>query len=784
MIDFHPRHTIVAVISLVIICGALIAPLLSASCSTQQTEETKALEQLRAVTRNGVLPAESVLLQIESDYPNTKAAALARIVRARVKMQANDPAAAAQLLSSNLIREKTLLGDDALMLRAQALEAAQRPVEARAAYEELARNLPSSRHARTALLRVAQMALDSNQATAVSTFLKDLIKQDDASALLLSARAYERTGDTVRALAAYRRIYFYQPNTTESADAAIGIVRLGSTVSPATIEEATTRADKLFAAQRYSEAADAYAQAFARFPSAANAETQLRRGISLSNLKRTSDAVIALNSVPSSAGETRSEALYYLARTFANARQWNVVRSTLDELRRAYPQSSWTPRAYVSVGQVAEDAKNDADASFFFRTAVNTYPNSIEVAQAQFDFAWMAHEARNFQDSARLLTDHLALYADRNTDNRGRAGYWAARDYERMGRFHEARALYEAMQIRYGANWYGYLAKLRLDEMRRNNTLPASINFTPDSQIVRAIKNLQTVMVAKETTGPAENARLAKANQLTNIGLDDWALEELNIASETAPLSPRVNLAIARIYRAREDNVRALNTLKRSFPDYSQMHPEELTREEWDIFYPLAYWDIIVRWAEARSLDPHQVAGLIRQESVFNPRARSSANAYGLMQVLVPTGRLIAQRYGVESQITPERLYQPALNIELGTAYMRDQINKYGRIEYVAAAYNAGPNRVVQWRASLPSNIDEWAEAIPFKETRGYVQGVVRNTLQYERLYDDNGNFRPTVGTRVIRSASNDSQSVPAATQPTNSSARPRRANEGDEQEE
>jgi soluble lytic murein transglycosylase len=179
------------------------------------------------------------------------------------------------------------------------------------------------------------------------------------------------------------------------------------------------------------------------------------------------------------------------------------------------------------------------------------------------------------------------------------------------------------------------------------------------------------------------------------------------------------------------------------------MKPEEMTREQWDVFYPLAYWDIIVQESRARSLDPYQVAGLIRQETIFTTRARSSAAAYGLMQVLVPTGKLTAKKYGVNREVTAEALYEPRLNIQLGTAYLRDQIDKFGRIEYVAAAYNAGPLRAAQWKTSLPADIDEWAEAVPFKETRGYVQGVVRNRLQYLRLYDDKGNFRSEVGARA-----------------------------------
>jgi soluble lytic murein transglycosylase len=335
----------------------------------------------------------------------------------------------------------------------------------------------------------------------------------------------------------------------------------------------------------------------------------------------------------------------------------------------------------------------------------------------------------------------------------------------------EARALYEAMQARYDANWYGYLAKQRLDVLARS-TQPKT--FPADSMVGRAIANLQTVTVAEETAGSEQESRIVKADELSNIGLDEWALKELTTAEDSAFNSPKVNLAIAQIYRSHDDNVHALNTLKNSFPDYSQMKPEEMTRDEWDVFYPLKYWDIIVQESRVRNLDPYQVAGLIRQETIFTTRSRSSANAYGLMQVLVPTGRLTARKYGVTQEITAESLYNPRLNIQLGTAYLRDQIDKFGRIEYVAAAYNAGPLRAAAWSTSLPSEIDEWAEAVPFKETRGYVQGVVRNRLQYLRLYDEQGNFRAEVGARAVTAP-------PSATPaPTNATVRKRRV--GDEQ--
>lgn len=729
--------------------AAIVAPLfLIAGCRTlQQTpQELKARETLRAMTRGGVLPSEDAVARIESDYSRTTAGALAKIVRARIRLKANDYAGAAALLEASTIRDYTVVADHALWMRANALEQAGRRAEARAAYELLARAYPNSLRAREAMLRVAQFLSQDGQSAAVPAVLKPLVAKDDAAALLLTAKAYEQTGDSTRALAAYRRIYFFAPAWAESSEAAAAITRLNSTLAPATAEEAKTRAEKLLAAKRYGEAYDAYTDASVRFPT--STDLQARRAIAAANARRFPEATTALSALPSSA-EPRAEAMFNLAVASARAKQWVQARTVTDEMRRLFPQNLWTTRAFVQTGQRAEEAKDAVNANYFYRAAVNFFPGAVEVTPAHFYIAWQAHEAKNFSESSRLLTEHLAVYAGNNTDFRGKSAYWAARDSERAGKLAEARAIYEGLQARYDANWYGYLAKQRMENLDRNRNAPRQ-HFPSDSPVGRAVANLKTVTVAEETAGPNEDERIAKADQLSIVGTEDWALEELGVAAAAAPNSPRVNLAIAKIYRAKDDNVQALNYLKRSYPDYSQMKPEEMRRDEWDAFYPLAYWDIITQESRAKRLDPYQVAGLIRQETVFNPRAVSSARAYGLMQLLVPTAVTTARRSGIDRTITMESLFEPRLNIQLGTQYFRDQIDKYGRIEYVAAAYNAGPGRVVQWRASLPLEMDEWAEAVPFRETRLYIQGVVRNTMQYRRLYDENGQFRAEVGARAI----------------------------------
>lgn len=766
------------------LCAALALasalPLTTASCRTQapRADEPAAFERLRMLTRGGTLPAEAVAAQLATDFAGTRTGALAELLRARIRHEARDYAGAAALLRSDDFLKQTKVGDYALWLRADALEKAGQRAAARAALEQLARDYPDSLRARDATIRAAALLAQDGQAAGVPVEVKTLEAADDPDALLLTAKSYEQAGDQLKALAAYRRLYFHAPSAND-AEAVAAFARLGSTQAPANAEEATTRAEKLFQAKRYADASAAFADAFARFPDTATPQAQLRRGLAATNARRTPDAVQALNAVPASAGETRAEALNYLAQNYARARQWDAARSTIEELRRVFPKSEWTMRALVAAGQAAKDSKNQADALYFDRLAVQLFPGSAEVAGAQFEVAWAAHDAKNFAESARLLVEHLATYAAQNTDNRGKAGYWAARDFERAGHLAEARALYEAMLVRYSANWYGYLSQQRLDQLKKNNASVPATAFAPDSPVARAVENLKPVSMAEETAGPAEAARLEKAEQLSAVAWDDAAHAELDKALEAAPNSPRLNLAKAKLYRAREDNIQALNVLKRSFPDYSQMQPEELTRDEWDVFYPLAYWDTITQEARAKNLDPYTVAGLIRQETVFNPRAVSPANAYGLMQLLPTTAQLTAKRYGVDDRVTTETLLSdPRLNIRLGTSYLREQLDKYGRIEYVAAAYNAGPGRLAEWRASLPLQIDEWDEAIPFKETRGYVQGVVRNTLQYRRLYDEQGHFRPEVGTNAPRR----DITTTAPGQQQNANTRPRRVSNEEEE--
>ncbi|MFN6965019.1 MAG: transglycosylase SLT domain-containing protein [Pyrinomonadaceae bacterium] len=740
--DHINRRIVLPILSGIFLCLTFFA----IGCSAQTEEQ--ALASLRQMALSGMPPTDDYLTSIERRFAGRRAGALARLLHARMKLDSKEFAAAASLLASEDIAKHTKLGDYALWLRGRALQQAGDHAEAMRVFERLTREYPDSVRVDDARLRWADSAIAAGQAMTVPALLGSLVEERNAAALVRMARAYESLGDQAKAVQSFRQAYFFGAGSDAAKEAEARLTALAQPLTPQNADEAIERADDLFAAKNFAEAEKAYAAAAASFTAAATPAVSLKRLKALASLKRAADAQTVFNAIPPSAKE-KEEAYYQLALAYARARLWPQAKQTIDEMRQRFANGRFTPKAMIDVGLEARAAKNRVDEGNLLKAAVTAYPNAIEVAQAQFELAWYEHEIEDFAESSRMFVEHLARYVDRDNTNRGKAGYWAARDSERAGKIADACILYDAVIYRYNANWYGYLAAQRVGALKSQGKCQGAT--AASEQLAKAVANLKTVTVARETAGPRELAFAARSDDLSAAGIFDWAIDELNAAKRTAADSPRINLALARHHRLKGDNVSAFLALARSYPDYAQMFPEEMSREEWEIFYPLTNWKEIKYWAAQRRLDPYQVAGLIRQESVFNPTARSSANAYGLMQLILPTARATARKYGSTATIDVPTLYNPNVNIELGTAYLRDQLDKFGRIEYVAAAYNAGPGRIPTWRATLPLEIDEFVEEIPFKETRQYVMGVVRNTAQYRRLYDENGSFKPNVGTRPLR---------------------------------
>jgi soluble lytic murein transglycosylase len=215
----------------------------------------------------------------------------------------------------------------------------------------------------------------------------------------------------------------------------------------------------------------------------------------------------------------------------------------------------------------------------------------------------------------------------------------------------------------------------------------------------------------------------------------DFSMRELRAAASDGGAG-WANREIARMFVENGRYDRALQTLKRAVPSYYALDLSALPRDCWEILFPRPYWIDLKKYSVANGLDPFLVAALIRQESEFNPGAMSNANAYGLMQLLPATGKTVARGLKVR-RFSTEELLSPATNMQLGTRYFRDLVDRYnGHFEYALAAYNAGADRVDTWLSGgTYRDPQEFVESIPFTETREYVQAILRNASIYRKLY-------------------------------------------------
>lgn len=154
------------------------------------------------------------------------------------------------------------------------------------------------------------------------------------------------------------------------------------------------------------------------------------------------------------------------------------------------------------------------------------------------------------------------------------------------------------------------------------------------------------------------------------------------------------------------------------------------------VVYPFPYRETVMEHAKSRGLDPYLVAAIIKTESSFNPRATSPRGARGLMQVMPETGTWVAQKIGL-SYYHPDLLYDPEINILIGTWYLADLYQTFHeKTILVLAAYNGGRGNVHKWLeqehwTGEESKLDQ----IPFPETREFVRKVLWNYRVYRYLY-------------------------------------------------
>ena len=526
------------------------------------------------------------------------------------------------------------------------------------------------------------------------------VPQPEGSVLL--ARGSEAIGDNAAAAAYYQKVYYEFPmHATDSALADEALIRLrgvlGENFPPVMPQAMLDRAATLMRTGRQSEGQLEYESMQAQL---GGTDRELARVRAVSGNYA---ALSALSTPDASADAERIYGMHVAARRRSLEPQ---AEAAVEELSRKHPKSQWRLEGLISWGNHFLLRNDRARFAPYYRSCVADFPADRQAAYCHWKLTWVKWLERA-PDARAAMEEHVRKYPE--SEKASAALYF-------LGRHREAIAGYPG----------SYYSTLSRQTVSREALSQAKVK---QSGIQTAVR------VEFESSDPVR-LRIDRAKLLDASGRSDWAELELRYAAEQEEQPFLAAMALADIAAGRGAYDQSIRYIKSIAKGYLQMPMEAAPETFWRLAFPLPYRESLDANSRARGLDPHLVAALVRQESEFNPRAVSRAKAYGLTQVLPSTGRQLSRTAGVRG-FTASMLFEPDVNLKLGTYYLRTMLDAHGgKWEETLAAYNAGKSRVDQWKTwgefREPA---EFIETIPFSETRNYVQIVLRNADIYRRVY-------------------------------------------------
>jgi soluble lytic murein transglycosylase len=419
-----------------------------------------------------------------------------------------------------------------------------------------------------------------------------------------------------------------------------------------------------------------------------------------------------LESAP--AAEFASEAMLLLGRSQFRAGKRDIAQATLLRVAERFPTAEASAEALYIVADLEHDENRIGRARELYRRAFEIAPTSRAGADAAVRLGTTAYVSQDAAGAAAIFD----TFRDAQSDPRRRqqAAFWAGRAWRAAGRDSVAVARLREAQALEPASYYG----MRSADLLADGSWRAAL--APEPQ--------RTTRSELESTGA-----LFRLDVLREVGLTEAASYEIDRLRRFLADRDDALYALAEAFLERDQIFLGIS-IGREIQRREQAWNERLLR----IVYPFPYREQIEREAARHGVDPFLVAGLVRQESMFNTRAVSPAGAIGLMQIMPATGRALARQNGI-GNFSNARLHDPDLNVRLGVQYMGQLLRQYnGRLPDLLAAYNAGSGRLARWRA-FPEYADDdlFAERIPFAETRDYVKVVEQNRRIYTAIYGPRG---------------------------------------------
>jgi soluble lytic murein transglycosylase len=625
----------------------------------------------------------------------------------------------------------TALADYANYYKGLAQLRLSRAADARATFEALRERNPAGYLSIASVLGEADAAVAlGDHARALAIYEKLAANKHAVTEQILAkqAEAARVVGDRGKTAEALVKIYYEYPLTDAAVAAAAELEPLRDIIVRQGYKADLGRAAQLYGARRYSDARAAFATLQNEVSGDDRELAELRVAECDFFLQRHQAALDGVRPWLERGSRQAEARFFHLSALRGLGRDEDFLSQT-QSLVRDFPDSSWSEEALNNLGTYYILKNDDGMAARVFDELYQKFPTGQRAERAAWKSGWWNYKNSEYSQTVRVFENAAASFP--RSDYRPSFLYWAARSHGKLGAGSDAQTRLRLVFADYGNSYYGRLASRHLSQSLRAEAAADVRPATREGSADRAPEPPTTNLI-----------RLLLASELY-----DDALNELRFAQRTAGSSPLIEATIAWVYHRKGELRRAITLMRRAYPQFLTAD-QNLPKEILQVIFPLTYWDLIRKHSVARGLDPYLVAALIAQESTFDPEIRSSANAWGLMQIVPATGRRLARSLGIP-RFRTSMLTNPETNVRMGTLYFSRLVQQFGGTYYALASYNAGESRVVRWRAERPGlDEDEFIDDIPFPETQNYVKRILGTAEDYRLLYGKGGG-RPLPVPRV-----------------------------------
>jgi soluble lytic murein transglycosylase len=576
---------------------------------------------------------------------------------------------------------------------------------------------------------------DYGTAAKIYKDILDDVAVDKPAIWLSLANAALADGDSKRAADAYLHLYYEFPLSEHAAQAEGPLQTLPDVQQIATgnarYKLELGRGERLFGSRRHPEARTSFLRLKPFAASENDAELVSLRLAEIEYFQeRYSNAREALKPFLTG-GARQAEARFFYLMSQRGLRNDDTFEQLVQALKQDFPESTWSEEALNNLATFYIQRDRDEEADAVLRELYARFPRGRYAERAAWKAGWASYRKGDMGEAARYFESAAGNFP--RSDYRPAWLYWSGRARAAMGDAPGAVARYQLTVADYHNTYYGRLAE---DVLRKQGASlgPSRVVF---AQTAAALGGEDDYFPPTEST----------IRTLLAAGLYEPAVKELEFARAKWGDSPSITATIAwanKQMSASESGTGqftlargSITLMKRAYPQFMASGGDQLPREILTTIFPLHYWDLIRKNAAEHKLDPYLVAALMAQESTFVPDIKSHAGAYGLMQLMPPTGRQYARklklRYSLRLLTTAET------NIRMGTMYFADLVRQFGGVHLALASYNAGETPVRRWMRENPGlPQDEFIDSITYPETQQYVKRLLGTAEDYRRLYGAN----------------------------------------------